>query len=210
MRLVAGASVRLLAGGSVRLLAAGRRWADRVTVPAADDAVSSGRPRLPQRVHPPARQDPPVGAGLMAAGLLLPLTRLEPPAAPRTLDLEPPPALARWASTVRTATEPALLLDDGGRVAAVSAAAGRLLGLDATAVGSLLTQLITVVDHTAAALPMPGGAEQLPCLRVLGGPGAMARALVRLRRHGGPGEVVALDAVGVAVEGGALAFFSEL
>lgn len=153
----------------------------------------------------------------MASALRLPLTwlavpgpapTLSPPV-PRTLDLEPPAALARWAATVREATEAVLLLDTEGRVVAVSLALCALLQLEKP-VGVRLPDLVSVVDPSASALPQPEAAEQLPCLRVLRGQGPFARTLVRLRRGPGPDGLLTLDAVGVAVESGALGFFSEV
>ncbi len=146
----------------------------------------------------------------MAASLRLPLTWLTPPPTGRTDDLSPGPALARWAATVREAAEAVLVLDGAGRVVAVSPAATALLQLPERAGGELLCELLTVVDASASAVPDPDGAEQLPCLRVLRGQRPVARALVRLRRSPGPDGLLTLDAVGIAVEGGALAFFSEV
>lgn len=164
----------------------------------------------------------------MAVGLRMPLVRLEPAPVPpvppvppagqvlpqqpqslrRTLDLDPSRGLVRWASTVRDAAEGVLLVDLDGRVVAASPWGCTLLRSSPDrAVGTLLVELLQVVDFTAAALPVPDAAEQLPPLRVLRGGGPMARTLVRLRCEG---ELVTLDVVGVAVQGGALAFLSEV
>ena len=145
----------------------------------------------------------------MATALRLPLTRLTTMAMPRTLDLDAQPTLARWAATVREAAEAVMVLDAAGRVVAVSLGAMALLQLEQP-VGARLADLLTVVDPTASAVPLPDTDEHLPCLRVLRGFGPFARALVRLRRRPGADGLLTLDAVGIAVEGGALAFFSEV
>lgn len=145
----------------------------------------------------------------MAAGLRLPLTWLTPPPAERSLDLDTAPALSRWAASVRVAAEAALVLDASGRVVAVSPAATSLLRLSEP-LGARLADLLTVVDPSASALPQPEAIDQLPCLRVLHGQRSFARALVRLRTSPGPDGLLTLDAVGIAVQGGGLAFFSEV
>lgn len=145
----------------------------------------------------------------MPADLRLPLTWLTPPPAGPTLDLDIEPALARWVAPVRLAAESVLVLDASGRVLAVSPAAVALLRLSEP-VGARLADLLTVVDPSASALPQPDAADHLPCLRVLHGQRPFARALVRLRTSPGPDGLLTLDAVGIAVEGGGLAFFSEV
>lgn len=125
------------------------------------------------------------------------------------LDDKPDAGLPTWAARVRTAAEPCLLLDAEGRVAAMSAACAKLLALDPTAVvGSLLLDLVVMVDFTAAGLPIADAELQAPPLRALLG-GGLARGLVRLRRGD---RLTTLDVVGVPlVDGaGALGFLSQV
>lgn len=149
--------------------------------------------------------------------LVMPLLRLageHPAAAPapvpvrRTLHLDAvSEGLVAWAARVREAEEACLLLDDQGRVAAMSREGGALLGLHPSAsVGALLLDLVLAVDFTAAAVPLPDPAPKVPPLRALAS-GSLARGLVRVRR----GELLATyDVVGVPVQGGALAFLTEV
>ena len=120
------------------------------------------------------------------------------------------PGLGRWSATVRQADEAALLVDTQGRLLALSPAACSSLGLSAHSLGRSLGDVLHVVDHTAAALLLPEPAEGLPPLRVLRAGVPVARSLVRLRMRDDEATVATYDVVGVAVTGGALAFFSEV
>jgi hypothetical protein len=140
--------------------------------------------------------------------LVLPLRRLapapEPEPAPepvaRTLHLDGSPVVEAWAPRVREASEAMLLVDATGRLIALSAAAGTLLGLDPTATaGALLLDLVRVVDFTAAAVPVPDPEVQLPPLRAIA-TGRLNRGLVRLQS----GHLVrSYDVVGVPLSDGA-------
>lgn len=131
------------------------------------------------------------GAGGPTTTLVLPL---------RVLDrrrVEP----VRWRATVDGSTEAVLLLDDSGRLLALSAAAAELLGLRRPdAVGRRLTELVAPAGPGAdpsGAGPSggPDPAHALPPLRALA-TGAPARGLVRL----GGGQV-ALDVLAVPLGG---------
>ena len=171
--------------------------------------------RLPLRWLTEPVADDPAGAPLV---LDLDAARPAPPAErpagheaarrprcdPRSREVRP--GLGRWSVTVRQADEPALLVDGEGRVVALSRAACAQLQLSSRSIGMRLTEVLEVVDHTAAALAVPDAVGQLPPLRVLAGDSPLARSLVRLRSPGSG--VTTWDVVGVAVAGGALAFFS--
>jgi PAS domain-containing protein len=171
--------------------------------------------------------------------ILLPLLRLEPavsreplltrrasdrsdadrsdaprPAGPtRTLDLEPHPALLPWTASVRASADPCMVLDAEGRVAAVSAAAAELLGLEgdpvADLVGTELDRLVSALDFSALAGPAPEHQATLPPLVSLRR-GVVTRGLVRLRRA--DGSLSTLDVVGLPLAEGAgcLAFFQPV
>lgn len=180
-----------------------------VTVPAGQDVPLVTVPAAPdaQDGTVPAQQ---------GARLLMSLRRLENPVdrpvVPRLLNLEPPldAGLAAWAVQVRSASEACLLVDDQGRVAAMSIGCGLLLDAEPVrTVGSVLLDLIALVDFSAAAVPLHDPELQLPPLRALRS-GGMARGLVRRRRsHGG---LATYDVVGVPLAGGAgaLAFLTEI
>ena len=156
------------------------------------------------------------------AQLVLPLLRLVPETDERPADKPPRPVPRRldldqraeegitaWISRVREALEAVLLVDHEGRLAAMSAGCGELLGLvPAKTVGALLLDLLTLVDFTEAAVPLPDPELQAPPLRVLRN-GTMARGLVRIRRDL---HLSSYDVVGIPLAGGvgALAFLVEI
>ncbi|MGB8652541.1 MAG: hypothetical protein WCD35_17975 [Mycobacteriales bacterium] len=147
-------------------------------------------------------------AEVQGARLVLPLRQL----VPRTLHLDQPvgTSLAGWVAAVRSTSEACLVLDANGRVAAMSHACGKVLDVDPVqAVGSLLVDLVLMVDFSVAGVPLTDPEHQCPPLRALR-TGGMARALVRLRL--GPGRLVTYDAVGVPLAGGAgaLGFLVEV
>lgn len=147
--------------------------------------------------------------------LVLPLRALTPDPDPgpapvaRTLHLDGSPLLDAWTARVREAAEAMLLVDAGGRLVAMSPAAGEVLGLDpGTAVGAMLLDLVEVVDFTAAAVPVPDPDIQLPPLRAVV-TGRLNRGLVRLRS--GP-VLRSYDVVGIplASSAGAVAFLAAV
>jgi hypothetical protein len=137
--------------------------------------------------------------------LLLPLLRLQPRQAGDDLI-----GGVAWAQRVTEAQEIALLVDERGRVVALSTGAALALNLDpATALGRLLLDLIVLVDFSATGVPVEDADVQLPPLKALRSR-TMARGLVRLRLA--RGVLVTYDCVGVPLAGGdgALAFFAEV
>ena len=139
--------------------------------------------------------------------LLLPLLRLHPRHAP---DDQLAGGVAAWAERVTEAQETALLLNERGRVVAISTGAALALNLDpTTCIGKPLLDLVVVVDFTATGVPVEDPDVQLPPLKALRSR-TMARGLVRLRL--GRGVLVTYDCVGVPLAGGdgALAFFAEV
>lgn len=143
--------------------------------------------------------------------LVIPLLRLgQPPTlVPRLLHLDPHEGLAGWTLRVREAPEACLLLDDQARVVAMSPRCGELLGLDPlTAVGSLLADLLPLVDFSASGLPLPDAERHSPPLRALTS-GALSRGLVRLRRRDA---LHTYDVVGVPLSdgAGAIAFLTAV
>ncbi|GAC1439441.1 MAG: hypothetical protein NVSMB55_00900 [Mycobacteriales bacterium] len=142
--------------------------------------------------------------------LVLPLRKLEPPAAPvsRTLDLDAHGSgpIGLWHAAVTASAEPCLLLDREARVVAASAAVGAVLGTSAaSAAGARFVDLVTAVDFTSGAAPDAELDRSVPPLRALA-TGGLARGLLRLRSAAG---LVTYDVVAVPLTGqcGALAFF---
>jgi hypothetical protein len=139
--------------------------------------------------------------------LLLPLRPLPP-----RIDLDDPllGGVAAWAERVMEAQETALLLNNRGRVVAISTGAALALNLDVTtSLGKALLDLVVLVDFSATGVPVEDADVQLPPLKALRSH-TMARGLVRLRLS--RGVLVTYDCVGVPLAGGdgALAFFAEV
>jgi hypothetical protein len=118
--------------------------------------------------------------------------------------------VAAWGQRVMEAQETALLLNDRGRVVAISTGAALALNLNPqTCLGKALLDLVVLVDFSATGVPVEDPDVQLPPLKALRSQ-TMARGLVRLRL--GRGVLVTYDCVGVPLAGGdgALAFFAEV
>jgi hypothetical protein len=139
--------------------------------------------------------------------LRLPLLQLQPrTAADDTTSV----GVGAWTRRITEAQETALLLNNRGRVVAISTGAALALNLDAaTAVGKPLMELLTLIDFSATGVPVEDPDVQLPPLKALRSQ-SMARGLVRLRLRGGV--LATYDCVGVPLAGGdgALAFFAEV
>ncbi|HUR12967.1 MAG TPA: hypothetical protein VM097_00600 [Mycobacteriales bacterium] len=139
--------------------------------------------------------------------LYLPLHQLTPRTARDDLLVG---GTASWAERVSEAQETALLLNERGRVVAMSTGAALALNLDvSTALGKSLLDLVVVVDFSETGVPVDDPDVQLPPLKALRSQ-TMARGLVRLRL--GRGILTTYDCVGVPLAGGdgALAFFAEV
>ncbi len=133
------------------------------------------------------------------------------PSLPRLVHLDAPKdeGLQAWTTRVREADEAVLVLDARGRVTGMSASCAGLLRVDPGQVfGALLVDMVTLVDFTAAALPLTEPERQVPPLRALA-TGALARGLVRFTRNG---RTSTHDVVGVPLArgAGALAFFTAV
>jgi hypothetical protein len=142
----------------------------------------------------------------VSATLLLPLIPLQPGGPGDLLE----GGIAAWAQRVTEAQETCLVLNERGRVVAMSAGTAMSLNLDPTAcMGRPLLELVTLVDFSQIGVPVEDPDVQLPPLKALR-TGTLARGLVRLRlAHG---LLVTYDVVGVPLAGGqgALGFFSEV
>lgn len=139
--------------------------------------------------------------------LLLPLLELQPRLA---VDDVLVGGIAAWAERVTEAQETVLVLNDRGRVVAISTGAALALNLDlSSCLGRPLLELVTVVDFTETGVPVEDPDVQLPPLKALRSQ-SMARGLVRLRL--GQGVLTTYDCVGVPLAGGSgvLAFFAEV
>ena len=119
-------------------------------------------------------------------------------------------SVAAWSDRVTQAQETVLLLNERGRVVAISTGAALALNLDTTTcLGKSLLDLVVVVDFSATGVPVDDPDVQLPPLKAMRSQ-TMARGLVRLRL--GRGILMTYDCVGVPLAGtsGALAFFAEV
>jgi hypothetical protein len=91
-------------------------------------------------------------------------------------------SVERWTSTVMSATEPCLIINTDGAIAAVSPACSELLGLGkpVEAIGQSLTAVISLIDFTAGggALEDPEADKIPPLLAVRSG--QLARGLIRV------------------------------
>jgi PAS domain-containing protein len=122
----------------------------------------------------------------------------------------------RWASTVLAATEPCLIVNTEGKIAAMSPACSRLLGLDkpAEAIGQKLIGAILLIDFTAnaGALEEPEAGNIPPLLAVRSE--RLARGLMRVVPE--PGQsALTVDAIATPlVDGdkvlGSLTFFQPV
>lgn len=140
------------------------------------------------------------------ASLLMPLHALQP----RQPDDVLQGSVAEWASQITRAQETALVINDRGRVVALSTGCALALNLDVTTcIGKPLLDLVVLVDFSQAGVPVEDPDVQLPPLKALRS-GSLARGLVRLRL--GRGVLGTYDVVGVPLAGGrgALGFFSEV
>lgn len=139
--------------------------------------------------------------------LFLPLHQLQPRAAGDDVLVG---GIAAWAQRVTEAQETVVLLNERGRVMAVSTGAALALNLDLTScIGRSLLDLVLVVDFSETGVPLEDPDVQLPPLKALRSH-TMARALIRLRLP--HGVLVTYDCVGVPLAGdaGGLAFFAEV
>jgi hypothetical protein len=147
-----------------------------------------------------------VSAPKKRASLLLPLLALPRASGEDRLQ----GSVGEWARRITEAQETCLLLDDRGRVVALSTGCALALNLDPVlALGRPLRELVCLVDFSATGVPVEDPEIQLPPLKALRSQ-AMARGLVRLRL--GPSVLTTYDVVGVPLAGGvgALGFFSEV
>lgn len=162
-----------------------------------------GRPvvlRLPLRDLDPRDLDPrDVTAGAASDSAT--------PTLPRTLDLEPG-ALLPWLAAVASSVDACLVVDDEGRLAAVSEAAAVLLDLDDHQVGARFADLVCAVDFSLGARPEIDQ-QRLPPLQALES-GHTARALLRVRHR--DGALVTLDVVSspLARHVGSLSFLQQV
>ena len=142
--------------------------------------------------------------------LVLPLLALPRSEEDLLVQLSLTRGVAAWAPRIREAEEACLLLDEHGRVVALSTGCALALTIDpVSGVGHPLVDLLEVVDFSATGVPVEDPADQLPPLKALR-MGSLARALIRLRL--GRTVTVTYDVVGVPLAGGAgaLAFFTEV
>jgi PAS domain-containing protein len=122
----------------------------------------------------------------------------------------------RWASVVLAATEPCLIINNEGKIAAVSPSCSDLLGLDkpAEAIGQKLIGAILLIDFTAnaGALEEPEAGNIPPLLSLRSE--RLARGLMRVVPE--PGQTpVTVDAIATPlVDGetvlGSLTFFQPV
>lgn len=159
------------------------------------------------RLAPSRVEDPSPVETAPQVEVLAPVEALAPVVA---IDGRAAECLASWARQVRDAVEPALVVDADGRIAALSAGAGVLLGVDPrTCAGARLLDLVVMVDFTETGVPLLDPEMSAPPLRALRS-GRMSRGLVRLRLP--LGSMPTYDVVGVPLAhgAGALGFLTEV
>lgn len=124
-------------------------------------------------------------------------------------------SLSLWTSTVAYASEPCLVLDCGGNIAAASPGCAELLSIDpAAAVGRrLVSEVLRLLDFSPVPGPLPDWeAERIPSLLAINS-GALARSLLRFA--GPDGTPTTVDAVSVPLRDddevvGSLTFFAPV
>lgn len=119
-------------------------------------------------------------------------------------------SVGEWVKRVTEAQETCLLLDDRGRVVALSRGCALVLDVaPEAAIGKALRDLVVLVDFSATGVPVEDPELHLPPLKALRS-ATMARGLVRLRVA--PEVFPTYDVVGVPLAGGvgALGFFAEV
>jgi PAS domain-containing protein len=93
--------------------------------------------------------------------------------------------LSTWMATVAGAHDACLLLDDAGRVLAMSAAAAQMLGCaDGGVIGRRLLDVVDVVDFDSGTSG-PDYATRIAPVGVLGAGGGLMRSLMRVRQRDG-------------------------
>jgi PAS domain-containing protein len=121
-------------------------------------------------------------------------------------------SLDRWAKAVAGATEPSLVIDRSAAVVAVSPACEGLLGVDSTAIGRNLLDVLRLLDFSAAGVALDQGElSKIPPLLALAS-GRLARGLLRVEC---PDGACTLDAIATpltagTVTTGSLTFFSPI
>lgn len=123
-----------------------------------------------------------------------------------------PAPLSRWSAAAAAAQDACVVLDPGGRVVSLSAAAGALLDCSgAGVIGRRLADIVTLIDLDTGEAD-PDYAERIPPLAALAG--GNSRSLIRVR-HSDDGtlslDVVSVplhDALGQVV--GSLSFLARL
>ena len=95
----------------------------------------------------------------------------------------PGDALSHWATVVKACTDPCLVVDAAGVVAAVSAPAAELLGATCM-VGQSLDATLRLVDYIDNALEAQGAARRIPPLIALSD-NALSRGVMRILRPDG-------------------------
>lgn len=126
--------------------------------------------------------------------ILVPVTRIaalaETPSGPPADHLDP---LAHWVRVARAALESCLVLDAGGRVAAMSPRACELLGGVQHAEGrALVDEVLALVDFSDGAQPANAAARRIPPL-IAALEDQLSRGIMRVRLD--DGRRLMLDAV---------------
>jgi len=122
-------------------------------------------------------------------------------------------SLGRWAKAVSEASEPSLVIDAQSVVVAVSPACDGMLGLAGPTIGRKLTDVLRLVDFSAAGIALdPGEWNKIPPLLALSS-GRLARGLLRVECP--DGGACTLDAIATPlVDGprlaGSMTFFSPV
>lgn len=134
-----------------------------------------------------------------------------PPPSPAPDDPDDP--VARWAAVARNATDPCLVLDLDGRVAAMSPPAASLFGQPPDRCGSRLDEIMILLDFSDSARLAPPTGQRVPPI-VAVQENQLSRGVLRVR--GADGRPMMLDSVATPLHDaaarvvGALTFFAAV
>jgi len=111
----------------------------------------------------------------------------------------PPTPLGRWSEASATSADAALVVDTGGAVVTVSAAAAELLGCGNGVVGRPLADVLALVDFESGDADPEYSGRIAPLAAVTAG-SSLARSLLRVRHP--DGQLVTIDTIAAPLHDG--------